>query len=278
MQDSSNPTSVVSTSPVPADAPAADADQVTVIPAPKFLVAWSQSITGFLQKNGITGVTVTPNGAEVAADTTTNDLALAIQKLYTARNQQAGIAVTLDFAVGRLVNEYCAREEISRAQAISDLGLTSMLGKAAKTLEKYCRMDEMIGEDHRPPNLSTSHYDAVISFSAPTDPVKLGEFNERREGLLLEAAADPKERGKSWLMEKMRELQKEFDIAPKRKEGQATVLKRFACTSFALMRLDDEQLSDIGRSRAGLTDKWENDYAHLVEVGVIAPEIENLAL
>lgn len=272
MQDE-HPTSVVSTTLIPADAA-----EVEVIPAPKFLVAWSQQITSFLRKNGIEGVTVTPNGAEVAADTTTNDLALAIQKLYTARNQQAGIAVTLDFAVGRLVNEYSARQECSRAQAISELGLTAMLGRAAKTLEKYCRMDELIDEGHRPPNLSTSHYDAVISFSAPEDPVKLGEFNERREMLLMEAAADPKERGKSWLMSKMRELQKEFGITPKRKEGQATVLKRFACTCFALMRLSDEEMEDIGRSRRGLSEKWESDYAKLVEAGVISPEIENLEL
>lgn len=207
-------------------------------------------------------------------EATEEGLSTAARKLLAISEINAAQRVLIDRYLGQLILAYAAMKDVSWSEAIGDMNLTEDTGRAYKSLMKLPRAVSILPDEVFHLGLTSGHLEAATSFGGPKDPEKLGDFNRDRVALLHKAAENPKERNKTWVAEQMRELQRQYGVAPSRAPlGDAR--KNFELCSQALIEWNDEDYSTFGITRGILLDLWRGYRDELVERGILSDDSSN---
>jgi hypothetical protein len=205
----------------------------------------------------------------VLNEATEDDLGHAAQKLLAVAEINAAQRVLIDQYLGQLILTYSAMTNTSWSEAISNMNLTQDTGRAYKSLMKLPRMVSILPEEVFTIGLTSGHLEAATSFGGPKDPDKLGDFNQDRVAVLHDAAMCPKERNKSWVAERMRELQRRYGVAPSR-APMGDARKSYELCSQALIEWNDDDYETFGTTRGALYDRWRGYRDELIERGILS--------
>lgn len=219
------------------------------------------------------------DGLTLSKDATEEDIKVIVRKVFSYKHQLDQYRTIIDRFLGQLICEYAARTGKTWAESISDLNLAgpgSITGLNYRVVEKLPRMvSRNLPESFTLPGLKTGHFDAISSFSEPEDPARKSEWRDRCHQILEQAAEKPAERGRGWVCENMRELQKEFGIAPKRPEAVTRLLPKVAEVAQMLSDWTEADFAELealkGIERGQIRDWLDAQYHDLSERGVIKP-------
>jgi hypothetical protein len=252
--------------------------------------AVSKFLAGTQAQWGTKATLSSEDGITVSKDATEEDIKGLVRKVFAYKQQMDQYRTILDRFLGQLICEYAARTGKTWAESISDLNLAGehgITGLGWRVVEKLPRMvSRNLPESFALPGLKTGHFDAVSSFSGPDDPGKQAEWSDRCHQILVQAAEKPNERGRSWVEQNMRELQKEFGIAPKRPEAVSRLLPKAVGVADILLSWSQNDFDSHGIERSKVVDYWEAMRADLVErkvipdgsdpAGFVPPWVENV--
>lgn len=214
-------------------------------------------------------------GLMVASNATEDQVADAAQKLVAISQIHSAQKRLIDQYLGQLIITYAAMTDKSWSESISCMNLTEDTGRAFKTLMKLPRMVEQLPEEVFNLNLTSGHLEAATSFAGPKDPSELGNFNKDKVAILHKAAENPVERNKTWVAEQMRELQRQYGVAPSRTAPVGDARKAYEVYSQALIEWTDEDYSTFGVTRGVLLDRWRGYRDDLIERGILADDSSN---
>lgn len=230
-------------------------------------------VNGLLEKYGLT---VCPRtGITFGADVTQEQVIDAAQRMMTVAEVNSAQKTLIDQYLGQIIVGFSAMADVSWAEAISTLNLVQDTGKGFKSLIKLPRIVTLLPEEAFSLGLTSGHLDAATSFAGPKDPEQAGQFNIRRMDILRKAADDPVERNKSWVLDEMRKLQREFEVSPSRKVPTNDIRKAFEVCSQALVEWDQDDYENFGIKRNELLDRWYGYRDELIERGLLPDDSTN---
>lgn len=179
----------------------------------------------------------------------------------------------IDWYIGQLIVNHAAINDCSWSESISVLDLVKDTGREFKTLIKLPRMVSVLPDEVLRLPLTAGHLEAASSFAAPKHVDDLREFNAGRLELLRSAAENPEERNRTWLTEKMRELQREFKVETRHQQTPLNELRKsYEVCSQALLEWSDEDYDTFGVYPGELKDHWRGYRDELVERGVLSDD------
>lgn len=176
----------------------------------------------------------------------------------------------IDWYIGQLIVNHSAVHDCSWSESISVLDLVRDTGREFKSIVKLPRMVTMFPDEIFNLPLTSGHLEAASSFGGPKQVDDAREFNLARLDLLRRCAEDPEERNRTWLTEKMRELQAEYRVEHDRQTPIAEIRKAFEVVSQAVVEWNDEDYETFGVSRGELMDRWQGYRDELVERGLLS--------
>lgn len=230
-------------------------------------VKFQQVIDDWLNE---TGVTIDPKlGLQVRPDIDNEHLIEAGKRLMALSGSNKIQRKLLDWYIGQLVVNHAAINDCTWTESISVLDLVKDTGREFKTLIKLPRMVSVLPDEAFTLNVTAGHLEVASSFAAPKQVDDLREFNLGRMELLRACSENPEERNRTWLTEKMRELQREFKVDGRSKTPLNDLRADFEKVAQALVEWCDEDYEAFGVTRGELRDWYENYKAELLERGVL---------
>lgn len=176
----------------------------------------------------------------------------------------------IDWYIGQLIVNHSAVHDCSWSESISVLDLVRDTGREFKSIIKLPRMVTMFPDEIFNLPITSGHLEAASSFGGPKQVDDAREFNLGRLDLLRRCAEDPEERNRTWLTEKMRELQAEYKVQHDRQTPIAELRKAYEVVSQAVVEWNDEDYDTFGVTRGELMDRWQGYRDELVERGLLS--------
>jgi hypothetical protein len=195
-----------------------------------------------------------------------------ISSLSGVQSKNRAVASAIDRFIGQAILDWVAAHTSTIDEAITQLDLERITGKAAKTLAKLPRMVAVLpNEAFTLPNLSTVHWETATSFGGPKDNLEnLQAFNADRLALLERVSENPSVWTRSILKSHMRDLQAKYSIVSNRKRPISEVADQYNVASAMLIDLTDEELEEHHQTtRVALTDRWRDLREQLVDAGKV---------
>lgn len=213
-------------------------------------------------------ITFNENGSiRVTGDLDDDAFKQAIGYIATSQVKNQTLSKFSDRWIGQLINQWVAERDSTVEEAISQLDLEKVTGKAKKTLSKLPRIVAVLPDEvFSLPGLTTMHYDLVTSFGGPSKDIeKMASFNNDRINLLRTISENPSQWSKGGVKAAMRDLQNKYEVINNRKESLDSIRDKFTVASIMLIELTDEEIAEHGMTRISLRDRWDDLREQLTE-------------
>ena len=183
---------------------------------------------------------------------------------------------TIDRYLGQLILTYAAERETSWADAISRLNLVEDTNRTFRQLMTLPKVVSQLPEEaFGLPNLSMGDLKAAIAYAAPEDPENFRDFSDKRMEILKTVSEHPEDTGRDFIEQRMRALQGEHGIKPRKKESPQAVQLKFMQAALMLIRWTEADYEAFGVTRGQTLDYFEGYRAELVERGILTDDETN---
>ncbi len=200
-----------------------------------------------------------------------SDVAAFIDR-YRAINQDQRLLSM--FWLGRCINEYAARKNITIEEALVEMKLTNSKGQNMREYVQMARLDQMIPENRRYFNVTPTHYRIIfLECKSPDLPEDLAKYREKQFAILNSVHGNPRDRSTKWAKAEMVALREEFGLITQRTKSKITLQFLTQC-HLALLDWTDEDFEKHGTTRKEVNE-WRTTYeTQLTEIDAL-PNIED---
>ena len=238
----------------------------------EWAVGWSKVNSQKFER----GIEILPcGGLSIASTATLSGIKAAGKMLWGANSQVGHMELIVRFALGDTINALADRESKTFEDVVADEGYCQSLGMAMATITKIAHVARLIPVENRHIGLSWTHYTAACGFRGPDQtkkPLEFIDFQNRRLSILDRAADDPDSRGKQWVIDEMRALQKKSGVKQGKGVAEAVIIKWGAQLFYLSAHASEEDLKTMGKTRADISAAIASFETELINRNIIEPE------